>query len=130
MNYPVLIRHYNTETQAVICSEECCSTLVFAQLQGVINYCRRHAHISSTLSSQVLKQGSLLLPCMLSRRHSAAFSTSFYTVLYLPHIQYARVHVYSMRFTICEVYSMKGYQHLQCVLKRYWSVLDVLQRSY
>lgn len=75
MNYPALIRHYNTETQAVICSEECCSTLVFAQLQGVINYWRRHTHISPTLSSQVLKQGSLLLSWMLSRRLFMSFNS-------------------------------------------------------
>lgn len=34
MNYPELIHHFNTETQTVICWVECCSTLVFPQLQG------------------------------------------------------------------------------------------------
>lgn len=75
MNYPGLIRHYNTEAHAVIRGEKCCSIVVFAQLQGVINYYRGHMSISSTLSSEGLKQGSLLLRHMLSKRFSRA---SFY----------------------------------------------------
>lgn len=67
MNYPGLIRHYNTEAHAVIRGEKCCSIVVFAQLQGVINYYRGHMSISSTLSSEGLKQGSLLLRHVLSR---------------------------------------------------------------
>lgn len=72
MNYPGLIRHYNTEAHAVIRGEKCCSIVVFAQLQGVINYYRGHMSISSTLSSEGLKQGSLLLRHMLSKRLSRA----------------------------------------------------------
>lgn len=108
MNYPALICHYNTEARAIICSEECCSTLVFAQLQGVINYCKGHAHITSTLSSQVLKQGSLLPP-----RHvveeAITFPVSFNSACHSASFTFTVcVQVYSTRFKIWEGYSIKG----------------------
>lgn len=51
MNYPALICHYHAEARAVVRREGCGSTPVFAQLQGVVNYWRGQADISSSLSS-------------------------------------------------------------------------------
>lgn len=63
MNYPGLIRHYNTEAHAVIRGEKCCSIVVFAQLQGVINYYRGHMSISSTHQKVLNKVASSFVIC-------------------------------------------------------------------